>query len=127
MLGISERQVGELVDRFYGRVRQDALLGPIFEAAIGDEWEPHLATMRAFWSSVMLGAGQYKGNPLMKHLMLPRLEPEMFARWLALWRETAAEVMDPQTAAMFVTRAEGIARHFLASIASFHDAQPVAD
>ena len=51
-----------------------------------------------FWSSVMLTTGRYKGNPMMMHLKhVARIRPEMFARWLELWRETACEVLDDQT------------------------------
>jgi hypothetical protein len=40
-----------MIDRFYGAIRDDRLLGPVFAAAIGEEWTPHLAKMKAFWSS----------------------------------------------------------------------------
>ena len=33
---------------------------------------PHLTKMYAFWSSVMLPTGRYKGNPVVKHFALPR-------------------------------------------------------
>ena len=106
---MNETQIGELVDRFYDLVRQDEMLGPIFAEAIGDEWDSHLATMRTFWSSVMLGSAGYKGNPMAVHLRLPNLTPRHFERWLSLWRKTAAEVCGEQSAAL-VDRAEAIAR-----------------
>lgn len=118
---VSEEQIAALVDTFYGRVRQDAVLGPVFERVIGDDWEPHLAKMRAFWSSLALGSGRYKGNPMMAHLMLmPRIGAEHFARWLELWRETAAELC-PAQAGIFVTRAEMMAERLLATIDQYHD------
>ena len=51
----------------YDRTRP---LGPVFERVVGDAWEPHLEKMRAFWSSLVLASGRYKGNPMMAHLML---------------------------------------------------------
>ncbi len=66
---MNESSIGILVDRFYARVRQDNILGPIFAEKIGDDWEPHLETMRAFWSSLMLASGRYKGNPMLTHLL----------------------------------------------------------
>lgn len=33
--GITEEMIGELVTRFYGRVREDALLGPVFAIVQG--------------------------------------------------------------------------------------------
>lgn len=50
-----------LVDAFYARVRADIALGPIFNDAIGD-WPEHLEKLAAFWSSVMLTSGRYKGT-----------------------------------------------------------------
>ncbi|HZP04232.1 MAG TPA: group III truncated hemoglobin [Terracidiphilus sp.] len=119
---ISEEQIAKLVDTFYTRVRQDETLGPIFERAIGNNWGPHLERMRAFWSSLILASGRYKGNPMIKHLMLlPRIGRQHFERWLILWRETAADLLPPQAAAIFVSRAEGIAERLLASVDQYHD------
>jgi len=68
--GIDEAMIERLVRGFYRRVREDALIGPVFAARIGD-WEPHLARMCAFWSSVALMTGSYHGQPMQKHLPLP--------------------------------------------------------
>ena len=43
------------------------MLGPIFNNAIAD-WPEHLEKLTAFWSSVMLTSGRYKGNPMAAHL-----------------------------------------------------------
>ncbi len=106
---ISEVLIEELVRRFYGRVREDALLGPVFGRNI-TEWEPHLETMMAFWSSVTRMTGRYKGNPVPKHKALAEVTPEHFDRWLQLFRETASDVCPPEAAALFVDRAERIAQ-----------------
>src|SRR5882757_7907398 len=63
---ITEENIRRLVDAFYVRVRADSVLGPIFERAIPGDWQPHLEKMYAFWSSVMLTSGRYKGNPVVK-------------------------------------------------------------
>jgi hemoglobin len=119
---ISEEQIATLVDTFYTRVRQDETLGPVFERAIDGEWEPHLKRMRAFWSSLLLASGKYKGNPMMKHMvLLPRIGPEHFERWLNLWRQTATDVLPPQAARVFVNRAEIIAERLLSSVDQYHD------
>ncbi len=65
---MNEARIGQLVDRFYAKVRKDNMLGPIFEEAIGDGWSSHLATMRSFCSTVILGLVSYKGNPMAVHL-----------------------------------------------------------
>lgn len=62
---ISEGTIRALVDCFYLRVRRDLTLGPIFADAIAaDAWPAHLQKMYAFWSSVMLTSGRYKGDPV---------------------------------------------------------------
>jgi hemoglobin len=119
--GITEESIAVLVNTFYSRVRQDETLGPVFERVIGGEWEPHLEKMRAFWSSLTLASGRYKGNPMMAHLMLmPRIGAEHFERWLELWRETTAELLPQQAAAKFVGKAETMAERLLATIDQYH-------
>ena len=106
---MTEAQLTELVHSFYGKVREDAVLGPVFDHAISD-WPHHLGKMVDFWSSVMLTTGRYKGNPMMMHLKhLARIRPEMFGRWLELWGETAREVLDEAGAAAVIVKAGRIA------------------
>ena len=105
----NEQEIELLVRSFYSRIRADETLGPIFERAIGDDWEPHLQKMFSFWSSVMLMTGRYKGQPMVAHMRLKSVEPEHFDHWLALFRETAEETCDTETAAAFLQRAERIA------------------
>jgi hemoglobin len=105
--GITEAMIERLVRSFYDKVRADPVLAPVFEARIGD-WEPHLAQMRAFWSSVALMSGRYHGSPMGKHLPLP-IDADHFDRWLALFEATAREVCPPEAEAHFVERARRIA------------------
>ncbi len=106
--GLDEERLTALVHRFYGKVRADPLLGPVFEARIAD-WKPHLERMVAFWSSVALMTGRYHGSPVAKHARLP-IRWEHFERWLRLFRETANETCSPTGAAHVIERAERIAR-----------------
>lgn len=104
-----EAEIERLVRAFYARVRADTELGPIFERVIGEDWEPHLARMCDFWSSVMLMSGRYKGQPMLAHMRLKAVRREHFDCWLALFRETAAEVCAPPVAEAFMERAARIA------------------
>ena len=109
---IDDDAIAALMDAFYGRVRQDAMLAPVFVQAIGSaeaDWVDHLATLRAFWSSVMLTSGRYSGNPLIAHARLPDLEPAMFDRWLAIFEQTCTDTLEPDVAAAFVEKANRIA------------------
>ena len=71
---VSEDGIRQLVDAFYVKVRADPELAPIFAHAIPGDWKPHLTKMYAFWSSVMLTTGRYKGNPVAKHLVIPGMK-----------------------------------------------------
>ena len=107
--GIDEAGLERLVHAFYARVREDAGLGPIFNGAIAD-WPEHLGRLTAFWSSVMLTSGRYKGQPVPAHMKhRSRITPALFDRWLALWGETARELMAPEAAAALEARAARIA------------------
>ena len=106
---ITEEALGRLVERFYARVRRDPLLGPVFNGAI-DDWPEHLERLHAFWSSVMLTSGRYKGRPLPAHLKHgPAMTAERFERWLALWRQATSEMFEPEAAAALHSKAERIA------------------
>lgn len=106
---MNEEDLGLLVERFYARVREDDMLGPLFNDAVHD-WPEHLTTLRAFWSSVMLTSGRYKGSPMAAHLRhAAAIRPEMFGRWLELWRETAFATLHGAEAAAVVAKAERIA------------------
>lgn len=107
--GIDEERLEKLVDRFYARVRVDQELGPIFNDAIAD-WPEHLEKLTAFWSSIMLTSGRYKGQPVPAHRKhLPRITPELFDRWLGLWKSTTDEMMEPEAAAALQAKAARIA------------------
>ncbi|WP_156255522.1 group III truncated hemoglobin [Sandarakinorhabdus oryzae] len=110
MTGLDDAQLQQLVDGFYARVRADALLGPLFNGAVGD-WPHHLETLGAFWSSVMLTSGRYKGQPLPAHLKhRATITPAMFERWLALWQAESNARLAPEAAAAVQARAARIAR-----------------
>jgi len=108
---IDEAVIEDLVRNFYGKIRDDDQLGPIFDSKI-DDWEPHLRKMMDFWSSVTLMTGRFKGNPMMKHRVLTDVEPAHFDRWLALFRESAKAVATPGAADVFIGCAERIAGSF---------------
>ena len=107
--GITEERLKALVDLFYAKVRRDPLIGPVFNGAI-DDWPGHLDKLQAFWSSVMLTSGRYKGRPLPAHIRhADAISPASFERWLSLWRETTEEVMSAPAAAALQDKAARIA------------------
>ena len=55
---VTPENLRELVGRFYGRAREDALIGPVFNAAI-DDWDHHLDHIAQFWAAGLLGVGRF--------------------------------------------------------------------
>jgi hemoglobin len=106
---ITEQDIRRLVDEFYVKVRADRELGPIFERAIPGDWGAHLATMRDFWSSVMLTSGRYKGNAVAVHQRVKGIDLHLFDRWLALFDQTCGELFNEAIATAFRAKATRIA------------------
>jgi hemoglobin len=107
---VTESTIKAQVDAFYARVRCDAVLGPIFADAIADDdWPAHLEKMYAFWSSVMLTSGRYKGDPVSTHRKVTAIEPPMFGNWLDMFEATATELFVPEIAGQFACKARRIA------------------
>ncbi|RYD86800.1 MAG: group III truncated hemoglobin [Sphingobacteriales bacterium] len=80
-----------LVDTFYQRIQADALLGPIFNERIKDNWPVHLDKMYRFWQTVLLEEYTYNGRPFPPHAQLP-VSAEHFNRWLTLFTQTVDEL-----------------------------------
>jgi hemoglobin len=107
--GIDEGGIRRLVELFYSRAREDEMLGPVFNDAVHD-WPEHFEKLAAFWSSITLTTGRYKGNPMIAHLKhVRRITPAMFDRWLALWQEATTEAMPSIAAEEFQIKAARIA------------------
>lgn len=115
-LGIDDDVISDLVESFYRAVRDDALLGPIFESHVAD-WPPHLARMKDFWASVTLESGRFRGNPMLKHIAICGLDSVHFDRWLQLWNATLDSIAPGEAAAqVFRSAAERIAASLLMGI-----------
>lgn len=116
--GIDEAMLHRLVHTFYDRVRDDRMLGPIFDSNIVD-WPVHLGHMVDFWSSVALMSGRYHGMPMPKHASLP-IDARHFDHWLELFEATAGEVCPEPAAAFLIDRARRIAASLELGLALKH-------
>ncbi len=108
---LSLEDVKLLVDTFYGKVREDKLIGPIFDERIQDRWPEHLAKMYTFWQTVLLGEHTYYGSPFPPHAKLP-VEKIHFERWLTLFSETLNDLFTGEIAAEAMWRANKMAEMF---------------
>lgn len=108
---LSLEDVKLLVDTFYGKVREDELIGPIFDERIQDRWPEHLTKMYTFWQTVLLGEHTYYGSPFPPHAKLP-VEKIHFERWLTLFSETLNELFTGEIAEEAMWRANKMAEMF---------------
>lgn len=111
-----------LVDQFYGKVREDALIGPIFNERIQDRWPEHLEKMYRFWQTILLEEHTYFGSPFPPHANLP-VEWEHFERWLKLFNETIDELFTGKTAEEARWRANKMAEMFNIKIQYFKNSE----
>ena len=107
-----------LVDTFYQRIQADALLGPVFNDVIQDNWSVHLEKMYRFWQTVLLGEHTYFGTPFPPHAKLP-VGHEHFAAWMALFTRTVDELFAGEKADEAKWRAGKMAEMFEYKIAYF--------
>ena len=120
-IGVDAEYISSFVERFYGKIRQDALLGPIFAERIQD-WDVHLGRMKQFWRSVLHASGEFAGNPMVKHIAIPGLEERHFVHWLTLFYATLRELAPSDDATRLVAdRARMIADSLLTAIAMRRD------
>lgn len=115
-LGITETMISTMIHTFYTKVRNDPFIGPIFINQIGEEWDDHLVQMCNFWSGIALSTKRYKGQPMIKHVNLPPLTKEHFARWLLLFEENAYIACPKEAADYFIEKAKKIAESLMMGI-----------
>lgn len=104
----TKTDIQKLVDDFYGQIRVDPVLGPIFNQHIQD-WPAHLEIMVRFWSSLLLRTADFNGSPMMKHAAIPDLSAELFEHWLGLFK-TTCEQQPPELGARAWEFSQRIAR-----------------
>lgn len=107
----SLKEIKHLVDAFYGKVRKDPLLAPIFDKAIGDHWDTHLEKMYKFWQTVLLEEHTYYGSPFLPHGKLP-IKKQHFDQWLLLFKETLDTEFTGEVAEEAMWRAQKMAEMF---------------
>ena len=105
--------VVKFVDDFYDLVVKDDLLGPIFVDIAAVDFDAHLPTMYQFWSSMLLGAREYSGQPFPPHWALrDHMTPAHFTRWISLFCGVIDANFQGETAETAKQRARNIAMIF---------------
>lgn len=123
---LSIDDIKRLVDTFYEKVRQDKLIGPIFDERIQDRWPQHLEKMYRFWQTVLLEEHTYFGSPFAPHAHLP-VEWNHFERWIDLFNENIDTQFSGHIAEEAKWRAKKMAEMFNYKIQFYKDnsAKPI--
>lgn len=107
----TRKDIEQLINAFYEKVRQDDVIGFIFNDVADVDWPRHLPIMYDFWENILLDTGVYPRNVMAPHFALNekvRLLPEHFSRWIQLFETTVQELFRGEKADMAVTRARSI-------------------
>lgn len=112
---MEREDIDRLMAAFYARIRRHEVLGPIFLRAVGPEsdraaWQAHEAKIASFWRNAILMDREYQGSPMQAHLQNGEVEPGHFELWLALFHETARDVLTPEKAASISALAERVGK-----------------
>lgn len=117
---LSLNDVKLLVDAFYEKVRKNALLAPVFNERIGNDWPIHLEKMYRFWQTLLLGEHTYFGSPFIPHAYLP-VDHTHFAEWKSLFNTTIDELFTGAKASEAKWRAAKMAEMFESKIAYYRN------
>lgn len=104
--------IERLVNTFYDKVKQDDVIGFIFNDVAEVNWDKHLPVMYDFWENIIFLTNQYIGNPMSVHIRLNeqvRFTKEHFHRWIQLFTGTVDELFEGRKANLAKEKAAGIA------------------
>lgn len=108
----NRRDIEHLINSFYNKVKQDEVIGFIFNDVAKVNWEKHLPVMYDFWENIIFLSNKYAGNPMVVHTHLNNLVPltkEHFQRWLQLFTATVDELFEGGKANLSKEKAVSIA------------------
>jgi hemoglobin len=101
--GLTGALVRQVVISFYEKLRRDAILGPLFVAAVGDHWDAHIERIILFWlTATRLGDGYQGRNFMPAHLKHASIRIELIPRWLELFGATATEQCPSESASVLI-------------------------
>jgi len=124
---VDEQAIRVMVHTFYGCIRKHPRLGEIFERRLAGRWEEHLPKMEAFWQSVLMKNGAYKGKPVPAHLKQKELVSADYGDWLSVFRPVIRELFVPDLADEIILVAERIAQSLWLATFGTPGSTPPAD
>ncbi|WP_017730913.1 group III truncated hemoglobin [Nafulsella turpanensis] len=111
----TREDISFLIHTFYGRIRKDEMLGPIFNGMIKN-WPEHLERLTDFWETNLTLNRTYRGNPPEAHRRVDRymdynISMEHFGQWLQIWFATIDEFFTGTNAQIAKNRARTMSTH----------------
>lgn len=82
-----------MVDTFYSRIREDEVLGPIFNDKLEDRWAQHLEKMYRFWQTILHDEHTYNGAPFPPHATMP-INESHFTLWVKIFSNTVNDLFE---------------------------------
>jgi len=104
----TRKDIELLVTNFYGKIKKDILIGPVFTDIARVNWEKHLPLMCDFWENALFYSGNYQGNPMDLHKHLHKVMPlqqKHFQQWNHLFVSTVDELFIGEKALLAKQRA----------------------
>ena len=94
----NREEIHSLLEAFYAKIREDDMLGPIFNKIVKD-WSSHILRITDFWETNLFNEQTFKGNPLKVHQKVDTevnniITQEHFGRWLNIWFQTIDELFE---------------------------------
>ncbi len=108
---VNKKDLKQLVIRFYGKLREDKILGHFFNHVTPVNWNEHIKMMYGFWENVLFFTGDYSGDPMRKHVAIHKKHPfslSDFTHWNKLFIETVDEMYKGENAEIIKQRAQSI-------------------
>ncbi len=108
----SREDINTLIHNFYAEIREEELLGPIFNAMIKD-WDQHLNLLVDFWETNLFLIKKYTGNPLAAHVKTDKfhnheINEYHFGIWLNLWFKNIDALFEGENAQLAKNRARNM-------------------
>jgi len=97
---------------FYEQVKQDPLLGVIFNEVAHVNWDHHIPLITDFWESILLDNPVYSNNAMAVHHALNKIYPlqeKHFKTWLAIFNTIIDAMYEGPVTVLAKKRAASIA------------------
>lgn len=119
----NRKDIEGLVNAFYDKVKQDDVIGYLFNDVARVNWDEHLPKMYNFWENILFYTGNYSGSPMIVHRELhskSTMNESHFKHWNQLFNETVDSLFAGEKAEEIKSRATNIAAVMMYKTLGYH-------